>query len=400
MTADGGRGDGSRGQGPTLQAAYPEEFLSGKLTQVDMAGIERELRQLWQSAESVDQDVERPTVSRACALNLILYSSDEDAETSASTLLDEISVTHPSRALLAIARASKEQQLEAWVSARCHLPAPGATKQICCEQITVRWEGQGVFELPSVVLPLLVSDLPVFLWWRTSHFDREALNPFLPAVDRLIVDSDRWAAPLTLFRGVAAYLAEDDPDRPRLSDLSWRRLHPWREAIASAFDAVGTGLNVADLDDIVSVNVVYDRHCLSQVALLTAWLACRLSWRPVFAEDITRGGIKLTFARRKRRIEVNWVPQASDRSRAGSVRTVELCWSDRKLLTVALEERGGKPVLVVQSTAAAPPGREIVDRGPDMNEPRLVGYELDVFGRDHVFEAAAKVVGEFAELYE
>jgi hypothetical protein len=67
---------------------------------------------------------------------------------------------------------------------------------------------------------------------------------------------------------------------------------------------------------------------------------------------------------------------------------------------VALEERGGKQVLVVHSTVAPPPGREIVARGPDMNEPRLVGYELDVFGRDHVFEAAARVVGEFAELYE
>ena len=398
MTEDRGTQDGSGGQATALQAAYPEEFLSGKLTQVDMAGIERELRQLWQSAEAVDQDVERPTVSRACALNLILYSSDEDAETSAGTLLDEISVTHPSRALLAIARPSKEPHLEAWVSARCHLPAPGSTKQICCEQITVRWEGQGVHELPSVVLPLLVSDLPVFLWWRTNNFDRDALNPFLPAVDRLIVDADRWTSPLTLFRGVVAYLGEKD--RPRLSDLSWRRLHAWREAIASAFDAAGTGLKVPDLDEIINVNIVYDRHCLSQVALLTAWLASRLSWRPVFAEDISRGGIKLTFARRKRRIEVNWIPQASDRSRTGSVRTVELCWSDRRLLTVALEERGGKQVLIVQSSAGAPPAREIVARGPDMNEPRLVGYELDVFGRDHVFEAAARLVGEFAELYE
>src|SRR5207248_5492359 len=99
---------------------------------------------------------------------------------------------HPCRALLAISRASENMSLEAWVSARCHLPSAKSEKQICCEQITVRWEGHGIHELPSVVLPLLVPDLPVFLWWRTGDFDMAALEPFLGQTDRIVVDSERW----------------------------------------------------------------------------------------------------------------------------------------------------------------------------------------------------------------
>src|SRR5215470_10938113 len=162
----------------TSRAAAAEEFLSGKLAQVDVVAIERELNTLWHSAAETGSDDQLPDVARACVLSLILYSRDEDAEISAGNLLDQITLSHPCRALLAIARPGASEQLDAWVSARCHLSSAAGSKQICCEQITVRFEGVGVHALPSVVIPLLVPDLPVFLWWRTPDFNRKALDPF------------------------------------------------------------------------------------------------------------------------------------------------------------------------------------------------------------------------------
>jgi glucose-6-phosphate dehydrogenase assembly protein OpcA len=389
------------------ERAYPEEFLSGKLTQVDVAGIERELRQLWQSAESAEADAQRPAVSRACALNLILYSTDEDAETTASNLLDEISMSHPCRALLAISRRSEGSSLEAWVSARCHLPVPGAIKQICCEQITVRWRGEGVHELPSVVLPLIVSDLPVVLWWRTGSFDRAAMGPFLPKVDRLVIDSARWSTPWSGLREIAAFASETGAV-PILSDLSWTRLTAWREAIASAFDSAGAGLSVDDLGQIANLDLAYDEPAQSQVALLTAWLANRLSWRPVFVEYTTGGGVQLTFARGKRKIEVTWKPQPADKAGAGSLKAVEFGWPGGKSMSVRLEGWESKRVLAIRSTAAprpagspqAPAAEQPIARAPESSEPRLVNRELDMLGRDPVFERAVMVAAEIAELYE
>lgn len=395
------------GAGSVGTRAYPEEFLSGKLTQVDVAGIERELRQLWQSAESAGPDAQRPAVSRACALNLILYSTDEDAETAASNLLDEISMSHPCRALLAISRLSQGASLEAWVSARCHLPVAGAIKQICCEQITVRWQGEGVHELPSVVLPLLVSDLPVFLWWRAASFDRAAMNPFLPAVDRLVIDSARWSTPWSGLQEVAAFLAETG-GMPRLSDLSWTQLTAWREAIASAFELAGTGLSLEDLSQIVSVEITYDDNAQSQVVLLTAWLSSRLMWRPVFVEDTTDGGIQLTFARRKRKIEVTWKGQPAAEPFPGSLRALEFRFSAGRQMTVQLEGLDSKRVLAIRSNAAprpegsaqAPAREQPIARAPESSEVRLINRQLDMPGRDAVFEKAVMVAAEIAELYE
>src|SRR5438094_6962109 len=128
--------------------AEVEQFLSGKLTQVDVASLERELRSLWSTASSDHPEANLRAVNRICVLNLILFSTDPDAETSAANVLDDITIAHPCRALLAISRPSQQKRLEAWVSARCHMPTPKSQKQICCEQITVRFEGEGVHELP------------------------------------------------------------------------------------------------------------------------------------------------------------------------------------------------------------------------------------------------------------
>src|SRR4030065_67688 len=83
--------------------------------------------------------------------------------------------------------------LQAALSAPCQI-APEGGKQVCSEQITLRASGPAVGELHSTVVPLLVPDLPVFLWWHEepslgSHLFQELLE----TSDRLIVDSADFA---------------------------------------------------------------------------------------------------------------------------------------------------------------------------------------------------------------
>ena len=59
----------------------------------------------------------------------------------------------------------------------------------CCEQITVRAEGTSHEALASVVLPLVLPDLSVVLWWQAAGMSPQSLQPFLGHVDHLIVDS-------------------------------------------------------------------------------------------------------------------------------------------------------------------------------------------------------------------
>lgn len=93
-------------------------FLSGNLAQVDVAKIERELNKLWDSVGR-DQGDWKPVI-RACALNVVLLTDEGESEAQFDNLLGEITVRHPSRAILAVIARGEQEKVEAWVSARCH----------------------------------------------------------------------------------------------------------------------------------------------------------------------------------------------------------------------------------------------------------------------------------------
>ncbi|HEY9715441.1 MAG TPA: glucose-6-phosphate dehydrogenase assembly protein OpcA [Chroococcales cyanobacterium] len=266
-------------------------FLSGKLAQVDIMRIERELKHLWRSATHTG---EGHLVTRACAMNLVLYSEDADAEISAGNILDEITTRHPCRAILAIRRQFEKPRLEAWVSARCHLTDSKTRKQIWCEQITVVSEGTGPHELASVVRPLVIPDLPVHLWWRTAGLDVEKMEPFFGAIDELIVDSAQDLEDGNYLIDLANLV--NTPDAQRLvavADLNWRRTYTFREGLALAFSqAPEETVPANSFDRIKQVEIRYgggdktsteggkgDPAVLNQALLYLGWMASRLGWR-------------------------------------------------------------------------------------------------------------------------
>jgi glucose-6-phosphate dehydrogenase assembly protein OpcA len=81
----------------------------------------------------------------------------------------------------------------------------------------------------SIVLPLVRSDLPVFLRWRGPlPDDAEPFGSLLGVADRLIVDAREWPDPDAGYARLRAVF-----DQIASSDISWRRLEPWRRAIAA-----------------------------------------------------------------------------------------------------------------------------------------------------------------------
>ena len=113
-------------------------FLSGNLAQVDVAKIERELNRLWDSAGKQEESSWTPVI-RACALNVVLLCDDGKNEREFENLLADITVRHPCRAILAVIALAEVEKVEAWVTAHCHFLPGRLDKQMCCEQITVKW---------------------------------------------------------------------------------------------------------------------------------------------------------------------------------------------------------------------------------------------------------------------
>ncbi len=262
-------------------------FIQGEKLSVDVAAIEKELTTLWQEV-AVDQGAEhnadmqnenQRAVMRACTLNLVAIAYDDGAAEQAVEAIAEFTSRHPCRAIVTIVDAKAEKDgLTAYVSAHCHLPVAGA-KQVCCEQISVIARGQAVQEVPGTVLPLLIGDLPVVLWWRHGlPQDSVIFERLLGASDHLIFDS-ATAQDLGVTFAIANAL-HSNWKFGFVIDLNWLRLAGWREMIAQFFE-------LPDLADavrgIARVIIVMARPAeeleLSQPALLIGWLAAQLNWR-------------------------------------------------------------------------------------------------------------------------
>ncbi|MCC7528373.1 MAG: glucose-6-phosphate dehydrogenase assembly protein OpcA [Candidatus Melainabacteria bacterium] len=397
-------------------------FLSGRLAQVDVERIERELKDLWRAIDGAkpepqsdhtpvmvtegkdavfNESTTRPAnVMRACTANIILFSEDTDAEVQASQVLDEVAIRHPSRAILAISRRSAEQRLEAWVSARCHMADQKTLKQICSEQITVRYNGEGTRELASVVSPLVIHDLPVVLWWRANRLDKGYLEPFSRLIDMLIVDSLRAADATGFIKEMSSFCAANQ--RKPLFDLNWGRLIPWRRAIADAFNDAAPPMSLPSLPGISKVTIAYaqeegDRGSSNipvQPLLLLSWLQARLQWESKSAK-FAGGRFSAQFANGKKSITASIEPFTSDKLSGGSVSSVIIeaetpC--DGKMIAERMiaEQRAGSPCIYVLNdsdcgTNGSEGGASSAENFVELTEARLMDFAMESLPDDAVF---------------
>src|SRR5438132_11087403 len=133
---------------------------------VDVNKIEKELASMWSGVSKTGDASGGAGVTRACALNLIVYTTPTDDHSQLEVMLGEINEQHPGRTLILVAyRDIPIPRLEGYVSMRCRLL--GATgKQICGEQVTIEAGGVLVDTAATAVAPLLVPDVPVYRWWK------------------------------------------------------------------------------------------------------------------------------------------------------------------------------------------------------------------------------------------
>ncbi len=221
-------------------------------------------------------------VTRACALNLLVYATATDDRAQIDDMLNEVNEQHPGRTLMLLAdRAATEPRLEAYVSTRCRLLG-GSGKQVCGEQVTIEAAGAAIETVASAIAPLLVPDVPIFLWWKDiPHYEDKLFGRMTAMSDRVVLDSSCFDHPHEDLQRLSQIIKEH-PQFMTASDLNWGRLTAWRTLIASFWD-------VPDyrpyLDKIDRVAVEYDApdfapHQIAPKALLvTGWLASRLGWK-------------------------------------------------------------------------------------------------------------------------
>jgi hypothetical protein len=166
---------------------------------------------------------------------------------------------HPSRTIVITPRQGQEHSIDAHVSLTC-FKLPGTERHVCTEVIELSLAGTAANAPASVVLPLLIPDLPVFLRWRgRPDFDAVQWQQLTGVADRLIVDSTEWPDVPEAYRGLEAVF-----DEIAASDIAWARTGRWRALLASLWP------------EIAKVERIRVRGTAAQAHLLRGWLVSRL----------------------------------------------------------------------------------------------------------------------------
>ena len=219
---------------------------------VTISEIERELARLrYESASAGAQPNLRTSV-----MTHIAWAPPEWQHAAEETL-SGMAERHPSRTLLLVPQPELEDGLDALVSVRCF---PLGDRAICGEVIELTLRGSRASAPASIVLPLLISDLPVFCRWRgRPEWDSEPFRQLVEVIDRLIVDSTEWPDVPADFADLALLF-----DRVAVSDIAWDRTERWRGLLASLWPGVAA---------VESITVHGTRP---QAHLLRGWLVSRL----------------------------------------------------------------------------------------------------------------------------
>ena len=365
---------------------------------VDAARLERELARMWAEMSEPKGDVQASGIVRACVLNLIVYVAGKDECPEVNDLLEVVVERHPCRAILLVAdRAAPAPRLEAFVSTRCQLSAPGA-KRICGEQVTIEADGAVVDTASTAVTPLLVPDVPVFLWWKDiPHYEDKLFDRLAEMSDRVVIDSASFDHPHQDMLRLAEILKEG---RLRVSDLNWGRLTSWRSLVASFWDAADNRQSLAQIE---RVRIEYDPPDVSheeiapKALLALGWLASCLGWEVVSggsAMEAGRSHFKLSGGGR----EVEAVLAATD----------DVAGRDGMITSLTLSTAAGDEFYVVLRYHEGKLETGVRHGGDGQTVARVLGYEarsegqrlsaeLDILARDRVFENAARVAARMLE---
>ncbi|MEV4685900.1 glucose-6-phosphate dehydrogenase assembly protein OpcA [Streptomyces kurssanovii] len=191
-------------------------------------------------------------------LTLVIVTDEENAY-DALKAANEASREHPSRTLVVIKRVSRSprDRAKARLDAEVRVGADAGTG----ETVVLRLYGEVVDHAQSVVLPLLLPDAPVVVWWPVNAPTDPANDPLGSLAQRRVTDTYAAEQP------VRELAARAEAYTPGDTDLSWTRITPWRSMLAAALDQVTCKVTSVEVE-----GEEFNPSC----ELLAMWLADRL----------------------------------------------------------------------------------------------------------------------------
>jgi glucose-6-phosphate dehydrogenase assembly protein OpcA len=238
---------------------------------VSPESILKELAALW-TQEGKQGDA---GVLRACSMTLVVIAEADDDAAALGETIAALMPEHPARSILIRLLGERERALSQRVYQQCWKPF-GQRQQICCEQIEITASDPALGDLPSVILPLAVPDLPVILWCRSARLVRRPeFGELARMATKVVIDSAAAPDAIDAIRRMAdAVRSGSGIADPVWADLAWTRLTRWRETLARVFENRDT---LARLSEVNRVQVSFGPGYETAAWYLAAWAANALA---------------------------------------------------------------------------------------------------------------------------
>ncbi|MFF8863701.1 MULTISPECIES: glucose-6-phosphate dehydrogenase assembly protein OpcA [unclassified Streptomyces] len=275
-------------------------------------------------------------------LTLVIVTDEENAY-DALKAANDASREHPSRTLVVVKRVSRtpRDRTSSRLDAEVRVGADAGTG----ETVVLRLYGEIVGHADSVVLPLLLPDAPVVVWWPVNAPVDPAKDPLGALAQRRVTDTYAAEQPVReLSARAAAYTPGD-------TDLSWTRITPWRSMLAAALDQVTCEVRAVEVE-----GEEFNPSC----ELLAMWLADRLD---VPVKRSLSDGPGLTAVR----METTSGPIALDRA-------------DGSLATLSIEGQPARAVALKRRDTAELIAEELRRLDPDDTYASALRYGVERLG--------------------
>ncbi|HEY8291739.1 MAG TPA: glucose-6-phosphate dehydrogenase assembly protein OpcA [Thermomicrobiales bacterium] len=354
---------------------------------VDVRDIEDALTQLWMTSHTDGR-----ASMQAYILNLIIFAGSGANAADAQEIAARVGQMHPSRTIILHTQEGNEPRLHAWISAQCEYG--GSMERSGSEQVTLEASGDGIRQLPGTLIPLLVPEVPVVLWWSGDGLFNHPIFPALmDASDQLVIDSGAFPDSMQVLARLHALGTEEYPG-VALRDLAWARLTPWRELTAQFFDAPPTR---PYLDNVQRVQVTYassdaEHYNPEQALLYGSWLASRLAWEPI--PNLRRFGREMMVVMRDEDAPVTLefsARHAPDLPPGCLLSATLTAQAAESIATVTIQRADDRDHTVVTMRVREQTTQERIVPMHEGSVAEMLADEVSTVRRDHVYDEALAV---------
>jgi len=323
----------------------------------------------------------------------ISYTPDSEGITA-----DVIAASNPCRIITLCPILGEDTGVTAQVSAYCPIDKQSNNTLVCCEYITLTGTTEALERIGGIIAELAIADLPKFIWWKaTPTPDLPLFQRLVSSSDTVIFDSSSFIEPAESLQAVAQLLKQDTA----LADINWRRLAPWQELAAAAFDPPERRSAIFEVD---RVTIDYEQGNESQALMFLGWLASRLQWTPT--EYNLEGGDydirRVKFTDEKQRsieAELAGIPTADWGDIPGDLVSLKLTSTNDKAdcCTVLCSSTTGCMRMEASGGAQACYIEQVTPLF-DQKSEELLGQQLQRWGREMLYEESMAISAQILQL--